>query len=166
MPSDLLIVFRTKAKDLDRLFIRRFAQRVSLEVAEGGSFCCAIASDKLLRELNLRFRGKDMPTDVLSFPSPSPSGYLGDLAISFDRAAAQAAEHGHSVENEIGILLLHGVLHLLGHDHETDRGRMRRIEAAWRVKLGLPAGLIERSATKRSRRKPTAKRVLSGEATR
>lgn len=164
MPSDPLIVFRTTARNLDRPFIRRFAQRVSNEVAAGGTFCCAIGSDKLLQDLNLQFRGKDVPTDVLSFPSASPGGYLGDLAVSLQRAAAQAAEHGHSVEEEIGILLLHGVLHLLGHDHETDRGRMRRIEAGWRKKLGLPAGLIERSTTKRTVAKPPAKRALGKKA--
>lgn len=149
MPADPLIVFRTNAPGLDRARVRAFAERLSADVAGGGTFCCAIGSDRMLQELNAQFRGKDSPTDVLSFPSPSPSGYLGDLAISLGRARAQAEEHGHAVEDEVCILLLHGLLHLMGHDHETDRGRMRRIETAWRRKLNLPAGLIERTRASR-----------------
>ncbi len=66
------------------------------------------------------------------------------MAISAARARAQAAQFGHSLDCEIRILMLHGLLHLMGMDHETDRGRMRRAESRWRQKLGLPAGLIER----------------------
>jgi probable rRNA maturation factor len=71
-------------------------------------------------------------------------GYLGDLAISWQRARAQAREFGHSTEAEIQVLMLHGLLHLMGLDHETDDGRMSRTERRWRRALGLPAGLIER----------------------
>jgi probable rRNA maturation factor len=71
--------------------------------------------------------------------------YLGDLAVSADRAALQADVHGHDPNQEVCILMLHGLLHLLGYDHENDRGRMRRIESKWRTRLGLPAGLIERT---------------------
>lgn len=74
------------------------------------------------------------------------SDFLGELAISKERAAAQAREHGHSIEQEIQILMLHGVLHLLGMNHERDGGQMARAETAWRERLGLPAGLIERAA--------------------
>ena len=81
---------------------------------------------------------------MLSFPSGSRIGPLGDLAISLDRAKQQAREHGHSVSSEVKILMLHGLLHLLGLDHERDRGTMRRIETQWRRKLELPAALIER----------------------
>jgi probable rRNA maturation factor len=97
-----------------------------------------IASDAELQKLNQKFRGKDYPTDVLSFPPD-------DIAISFDRAAAQSAELGHSVEDELRILILHGLLHLAGMDHETDGGSMKRTEARWRKKLDLPSGLIERA---------------------
>lgn len=89
--------------------------------------------------MNREFRGRDYPTDVLSFP-----GDFGQIAISFDAARRQAAEFGHGVEEEIEILMLHGLLHLLGMDHETDSGRMSRAERKWRARLGLPAGLIER----------------------
>ena len=99
---------------------------------------CLIASDAELQKLNRKFRGKNYATDVLSFPPE-------DIAISFDRAAAQAAELGHSVEDELRILMLHGLLHLAGMDHETDGGAMARAEARWRKRLGLPSGLIERA---------------------
>jgi len=68
----------------------------------------------------------------------------GEIAISLDRAAAQAAEHGHSIDEEVRILMLHGALHLTGMDHETDAGEMARAETRWRKRLGLPCGLIER----------------------
>ncbi len=116
-------------------------------VTEGRPFCCLLTNDRELARLNLQFLGKDYPADVLSFPvegAGQPLEPLGDLAISVERAAEQARQHGHSVEDEIAILMLHGTLHLLGMDHETDRGKMRRAETAWRRKLGLPSGLIER----------------------
>jgi probable rRNA maturation factor len=85
----------------------------------------------------------DYATDVLSFPS-AIAGTLGDLAISLPRARAQARDFKHTTEIEIRILMLHGVLHLLGYDHETDSGRMARAEKRWRTQLKLPNGLIER----------------------
>ncbi len=101
---------------------------------------CLVSDDAELQRLNKQFRGKDYATDVLSFPEDGG----GEIAISFDRATAQAAEMGHSVDEELRILMLHGVLHLNGLDHETDKGEMRRTEERWRKKLGLPAGLIKR----------------------
>ena len=98
-----------------------------------------------MARLNRHFRGKRGPTDVLSFPAhEDPNRVLGELAISFDRAKQQAAERRHAVDEEIAVLMLHGVLHLMGMDHETDRGQMARAERKWRSSLGLPAGLIER----------------------
>jgi len=114
------------------------------DAAAGRHFTCLITHDGELQRLNREFLHKDYPTDVLSFPSPGPDGFLGEIAISFERASAQAAEHGHSLEDEIGILMLHAVLHLLGMDHEKDRGRMARTEREYRSRLGLPEGLIER----------------------
>ncbi len=105
---------------------------------------CLIADDRELRRLNRQFLGKDYPTDVLSFPAERGEASLGQLAISEDRAREQAARFGHTVETEIQILMLHGLLHLLGMDHEADRGRMARAETRWRRKLELPGGLIER----------------------
>lgn len=109
-------------------------------VARGREIACLITGDEELRRLNRQFRGADYPTDVLSFPSEAG----GEIAISLDRAAAQAAEHGHSMDEEIRILMLHGTLHLTGMDHETDAGEMARAEARWRKRLGLPCGLLER----------------------
>ena len=92
--------------------------------------------------LNGEHRGKPEPTDVLSFPGVAP--HLGDLAISIQRARRQAREFGHAPEEEVRILILHGLLHLLGMDHENDDGRMDRAERRWRARLGLACGLIER----------------------
>ncbi len=112
-----------------------------------------ITGDAELRRLNRAFRGKDAATDVLSFPAGTEirvvgDGHarpaLGDVAISGMRARAQAREHGHTTDEEIRILMLHGVLHLLGMDHETDAGRMARAERRWRREFQLPGGLIER----------------------
>jgi probable rRNA maturation factor len=146
MDSDPLLVFRRAPRGLDRTVLRAFAERLSAEVMGGGRFCALVTSDAELRRLNREFLGKDEPTDVLSFPGARIDGPVGDIAISAERARVQAAEYGHTVETEICVLLLHGVLHLLGYDHETDRGRMRRVESGWRRKLGLEAGLIERAA--------------------
>ena len=97
-----------------------------------------------MRRANLQFRGQNHATDVLSFPD-GDAEHLGDLLICARQAARQAERLGHSVDAELKILVLHGVLHLLGHDHEQDRGAMRRLESRWRRTLGLPAALIERS---------------------
>jgi len=145
MNNDPLIVFDTRTAGLGRRALQEYARDVRDRVARGRLFCCLVTSDDHLQQLNRDFRGKDYPTDVLSFPSSSPDGALGDLAISVHRAAEQAREHGHDTNAELRILLLHGVLHLLGYDHETDRGRMRRAESRWRKQLGLPSGLIERT---------------------
>ena len=143
MPSDgSTVTFRRVPGSLCRRAIERFAYKLQTEVARGRGFDCLVTSDSELRRLNREFRGKDVPTDVLSFPSEN--GRLGDIAISAGRARVQAREFGHSIEQEIQILLLHGVLHLLGMDHETDGGRMARAEKRWRMALGLPGGLIER----------------------
>jgi probable rRNA maturation factor len=146
MPASLSNVLFSRGKvALDRAQIRAFAARLRTEVAAGRSFTCLITRDDELQRLNRQFLDKDYPTDVLSFPSGARDGMLGELAISVDRAAAQASEQGHRVEDEIRILMLHGVLHLTGMDHAGDRGRMRRAETRWRRFFGLPAGLIERA---------------------
>ena len=145
MSPDPLVLFETPARGLRRRELQKFALRLQEEVAGGSAFCCLISSDDHLQQLNREFRQADYPTDVLSFPSPSPDGGLGDMAISVQRAAEQAATHGHDAHTEIRILMLHGLLHLLGHDHEADGGQMRRLETCWRKALGMPTGLIERA---------------------
>ncbi len=121
-----------------------FARTLQFHVADGRRFTTLISDDKELRRLNGQFLGNDYPTDVLSFPEEDGAGFLGELAISWQRAAEQAPEFGHEIGDEIKILMLHGLLHLLGMDHEKDRGKMARAEKRWRKELGLPAGLIER----------------------
>jgi probable rRNA maturation factor len=145
MPAaDDPLIFRRVRLRLPRVRLRAFTEQLRDEVAGGRGFCCLLADDRELRRLNRQFLDKDYPTDVLSFPEPGPDEFLGELAISVERAREQAQLLGHAVEAEIRILMLHGVLHLLGMDHEKDRGRMARAETRLRKKLGLPAGLIER----------------------
>ena len=158
--------FRRIPASLRRAGIERFARRLRKDVAKGRAFDILITGDAELRRLNRDFRGQDYATDVLSFPTgqalpngrgsvrrgafpsePRPSGsapFLGDIAISLGRARAQAREFGHTIEQEVQNLMLHGVLHLCGHDHESDSGAMARAEKRWRASLGLPNGLIER----------------------
>lgn len=138
------LLFHVATPGLARRETRAFAQRLCSEVAGGRDFCCLVTGNQEIRRLNRAFRKNDYTTDVLSFPASESNGFLGEIAISFDIARQQAAELGHSVGQEIGILMLHGLLHLLGMDHETDRGRMARAERKWRASLRLPAGLIER----------------------
>ena len=139
------VTFRRPVSDASQRALVGFARRLERDVAKGGRFDCLVTGDAELRKLNLQFRGKDYATDVLSFPAGAGYPSLGDLAISAARARAQAREFGHTTEDELRILMLHGVLHLLGMDHETDGGRMARAERRWRRELGLPNGLIERA---------------------
>jgi probable rRNA maturation factor len=154
-PEGSSVRFRRVPASLRRAGIERFARRLQKDVAKGWAFDILITGDAELRRLNRDFRRQDYATDVLSFPAvwqptlpkPRPSGsapFLGDIAISLGRARAQAREFGHSIEQEVQILMLHGVLHLFGHDHESDSGAMARAEKRWRASLGLPNGLIER----------------------
>ena len=125
--------------------VAAFARMLACQVASGRAFTCLITRDSELQNLNRMFLANDYPTDVLSFPAQDKST-LGEIAISVDRAEAQAMENGHSRIDEIRILMLHGVLHLMGMDHERDRGAMARAERRWRSKLGLPATLIMRES--------------------
>ena len=139
------LLFQVATPGLARRGARAFAKLLETEVAGGRSFCCLVTNDKELRRLNRQFRKKDYATDVLSFRLENAGdSVLGEIAISFDKAKQQAEEHGHAVGDEVALLMLHGVLHLLGMDHETDRGQMARAERQWRSSLGLPAGLTER----------------------
>ena len=115
-----------------------------------GEVVIALVSDARIRQLNRDFRRKDATTDVLSFPGGATRGLrpasLGDLVISTQAAGRQARDAGHAYSVELKILALHGLLHLLGYDHESpsDRGRMARVERRLRAKGGLREGLIER----------------------
>jgi len=108
-----------------------------------GTVAIALVTDAAMQRLNRDFRGKNHSTDVLSFPGDPP---LGDIAIAVPTARRQAREMGHSLRVELRVLALHGLLHLLGYDHETDRGQMHRAEEKLRRRSGLPAGLIRRES--------------------
>ena len=144
MNSDPPISYRRRPASIDIRRLESFAESVQRRILKGREFHCLVTGDKESQELNKRFRRKNYPTDVLSFPRPDGEG--GDLAISLARARVQARQFGYRVEDELCILILHGALHLAGMDHETDNGEMARAEARWRKKLGLPAGLIARAA--------------------
>lgn len=136
---------RQRKIEIDNEAVRGFLRTLSAEVAGGREFAVLIASDQAVRAANRDFRGRAQSTDVLSFPD-GEDGRLGDILISAARAARQADERGHSPSDEVKLLALHGLLHLLGYDHQTDNGRMRRAEMRLRRKYGLEAGLIERAA--------------------
>jgi probable rRNA maturation factor len=128
-----------------------FLARAQAAVRLRGQVTALLTTDETIRDLNQRFRGKNEPTDVLSFPAASfqntkpAERVAGDLAISIPTARRQGTACGHSLGMELKVLMLHGLLHLAGYDHETDAGQMHRREDRLRTKLGLPIGLIERA---------------------
>ena len=148
-----LVVNLQRKVDIKALDLRSYAEDLvtSVKEAEGGDFSVAFLSDRRMKELNQLFRGKNVTTDVLSFPAEpdelemlatgSETGpaaaQLGDIVISAEQAARQADENGLSLEHEIKQLMLHGVLHLCGFDHETDTGEMNKLELELRDKLGI-----------------------------
>ena len=125
--------------------MQRFVRQAQALAKVQGEVDVLIAGNQRLRQLNRRFRRKNKPTDVLSFPRPSG----GDIAISADIARDNARLYGHSLADELKVLVLHGMLHLAGYDHETDNGRMARAEARLRARLKLPASLIDRAKSTR-----------------
>ena len=148
-PSRFTVQNRQRRFPVDPSGLAAFLERVAVDVAPGDvrGATLRIVSDRGIRELNRRFRDRDRPTDVLAFPAdPLPRelavreeiGYLGDLVVSADTAARQAEAAGSDLEAEIRTLAVHGFLHLLGYDHEQDRGEMVRLERL----LGLRHGLI------------------------
>lgn len=124
-------------------FLRQAQEAVRLR----GLVTVLLTGDAAIRRLNRRFRGKNHATDVLSFPAAEVSRgeVAGDLAISVETARRQAVEQGHALGTEIKVLMLHGLLHLAGYDHESDTGQMARRERNLRARLALPLGLIERT---------------------
>jgi len=136
-----------RALGLSRAGLGRFLRAAQPAVGLRGEVAVLLSDDRTLRRLNREFRGKDKATDVLSFPADRKMarGHAGDLAISLETAARQAQEQGHSLRDEVRVLLLHGVLHLAGMDHEADRGEMAKREAMLRKRFGLRSGLISRS---------------------
>ncbi len=139
---------------LSRNGLARFLNRAREAVNLEGEVDVLLTSDAALKKLNRDFRGKNKPTDVLSFPAPREIAFqhAGDLAISLETAARQATSFGHTLRDEVRILMLHGLLHLSGMDHETDKGEMATREAELRRELRLPVTLIERVTIQAGRR--------------
>jgi probable rRNA maturation factor len=159
-----LVIFQKRVPELTALALSRFVARARKLAGVKGRVDVLVTADAEMKSLNRNFRGKDKATDVLSFPAArervrhdsaghnsvgSNSAGLdiaGEIAISAEIAAKNARLLGHSLREEVKILVLHGILHLRGYDHERDSGQMARREHALRSQLGLPDGLIERAS--------------------
>jgi probable rRNA maturation factor len=147
-----VIILRKSVDGLGEVPLARFVTRAKRYVKLDGAVNVLVTGSGEVRGLNRRFRSVDKPTDVLAFPPLAElgAGLGGDIAISADIAARNARELGHSAGHEIKILVLHGLLHLAGYDHERDKGEMARKEFALRKSLHLPGGLIERNGAART----------------
>lgn len=142
-----LVILHKRVVGLTEPALDRFIARARRAAGLRPAVNVLVTSNLELQSLNRRFRGKDHPTDVLSFPAlPGlKTHHAGDIAISAEIAAQNARALGHSTAEEIKVLALHGILHLCGYDHESDNGQMARREQKLRRALGLPIGLIERA---------------------
>ena len=151
-PEDVLLLNRQRTARADWDAVRRFLRRMSGEL-ETPAFTVCLLSDQAIRRFNRKFCGVDRPTDVLSFPAEERKNggraYLGDILISVETARANARRYGLRLEEEIQVLALHGVLHLLGYDHERDHGKMARLERRWSRRLGLSQSLTGRAQSSR-----------------
>lgn len=132
-------VNRQRKTRIDTKAWEAFAEKAAAKIGKDGSAATiAFVSDQSIRRLNRQFRGVDKATDVLSFPADDADKVnLGDIAISVETAAKQAKENGLTFDEEVAQLILHGLLHLCGYDHETDHGEMNRLEVRMRKKLGI-----------------------------
>jgi len=131
------VVNRQRGRKIDTQTWTAFAEKALDAIGNHeSSATIAFVSDENIRKLNKQFRNVDKPTDVLSFPAEEENN-LGDIAISVETAAAQAKENGLTLDEEIAQLILHGLLHLSGYDHETDNGEMNRLELRLRRKLDI-----------------------------
>ncbi len=136
---------------LPRRELRNFVREACAAIPLDGEVSVLLTTDAEIQALNHAYRRKNKPTDVLSFPAAATgldggASLAGDLAVSVETAARQAELFGHTLLSEIEVLLLHGLLHLAGLDHEQDSGQMRRRETLLRKRLGLPHGLIQRTS--------------------
>ena len=142
-----VLTMRRKMAGTSAARLSRFLTGVQRAAGLAGQVDVLVCDDRELRALNRRYRGKDRATDVLSFPAQGrlQGEMAGDIAISADHAARNARRLGHSLGEELKILILHGLLHLAGYDHESDDGRMARREASLRRQFQLPLALTQRS---------------------
>jgi len=143
--------------------LARFLREAQAVVRLRGQVSVLLTTDRKIRSLNKQFRSIDKATDVLSFPAPETiaAEIAGDLAISVPMARRQARQQGHALSAEIKVLILHGLLHLAGYDHELDDGKMGRRERQLRARLGLPEGLIERAADPPQKHRAPSSRLFS-----
>lgn len=140
------IILKRPVRGLSQRSLTEFVAQACGAAGLKGAVTVVVTGSREMRSLNSRFRGKSQATDVLSFPPPALSnGFAGDIAVSLDIATRSARSLGHSVGQEVQILVLHGVLHLAGYDHEGDQGEMAAREGRLRRRFKLPTGLIERS---------------------
>lgn len=138
------MILRKTVKDVSSAALARFAARARKAAHLRGEVTVLVTGNGEIRRLNREFRRKNKPTDVISFPSDA-DGIAGDIAISADIARVNGRQLGHGTLAELKVLILHGMLHLAGFDHEADSGEMARKEARLRRQLGLSVGLIERA---------------------
>jgi probable rRNA maturation factor len=138
------IILKRPVRGLSQRALADFAVQACRAAKLKGSVSVMVTSSREMRSLNSQFRGKKKATDVLSFPSALDDGFAGDIAVSLDIAARNARLLGHSLAQEVQILVLHGILHLAGYDHERDQGEMAERERQLRRRFKLPTGLIER----------------------
>jgi probable rRNA maturation factor len=139
-----LVILKKAVTGVSETALARFASRAKKAAGLRGEVSVLVTGNREIRKLNKSFRKKDKPTDVISFPS-EVNGVAGDIAISAEIARANARTLGHEAAAELKVLILHGMLHLAGFDHEVDDGEMARKESRLRKQLGLPVGLIERA---------------------
>jgi probable rRNA maturation factor len=146
-----VVIFQKRVADLTELALNRFVARARRAAGLKGLVDVLLTSSAEMKSLNRRFRGKDKPTDVLAFPAEpaAQKRFAGEIAISAEIAAQNARALRHPLAAEVKVLVLHGILHLRGYDHECDNGQMARRERQLRAKLHLPLGLIERTGRKR-----------------
>jgi len=149
--DELIITIQKLRRKLDSGALLAFAGNAQRAIRLRGTVSVLIAGNAQMQRLNREFLRKNKATDVLSFPG-AVDGVGGDIAISADIAAANAKAFGHPLQQEIQILLLHGMLHLAGYDHENDAGEMSRKEASLRKLLGLPTSLISRAQKSKTMR--------------
>ncbi len=130
-----MLLNRQRRRRVDTRRLRRLLQQAAGALRVGGELALVLAGDRLLHRLNRDYRGKDRPTDVLSFPGEGGEAGLGDIVISVETAERNARGLGRTLPQELDVLALHGLLHVLGHDHETDDGTMDRLERRLRRRL-------------------------------
>ncbi len=133
----IVLLNRQRRKRVDGTRLRRVLGRAAAALRVTGEIALVLTGDRAIRRLNGRYRGKDAPTDVLSFPGEGGEAGLGDVVISVESAARNARGLGRTLPQELDVLALHGLLHVLGYDHESDDGTMDRLERRLRRRLGL-----------------------------